>query len=347
MVRKRVALCLVLGACILALVWFVLSFFFAGERKRKQPPIDPKKTVGLVLSGGCARGAYEVGVWKCLVELGIAENVRVFSGTSIGAINAALFAYKGDPACCENVWRRNVAEVFELDDEECWNALNELAIDSMMMGLDAFCRARGRVDNGLNGNSAAAGILDASRLRRLLRTNLPVRWGRGAPFVYATALDKETKSQKRFCVNGKNAATYVEYLMASAAVPVLFSSVCIDGRQYIDGGVAPEDAIDNVPVAPIRDSHPEVGIVIVVYLGSEKEIEQRRTAVDFPNGKLVEIIPSQDLGKGVRGALDFREKKISSMILLGYEDAMRILSKEVPELVKQMGRTSLKDKEEI
>ena len=48
---------------------------------------------GLVLSGGGTRGAYEAGAWKALQELHIP--IRGISGTSIGALNAAMFL------CCE------------------------------------------------------------------------------------------------------------------------------------------------------------------------------------------------------------------------------------------------------
>jgi len=48
--------------------------------------------VGLVLSGGGGKGAYEIGVWKAIKELNIDKYIKVVSGTSIGAINAALFA---------------------------------------------------------------------------------------------------------------------------------------------------------------------------------------------------------------------------------------------------------------
>ena len=39
--------------------------------------------LGLVLSGGGAKGAYEVGVWQALHEAGIAGDVAAVSGTSI------------------------------------------------------------------------------------------------------------------------------------------------------------------------------------------------------------------------------------------------------------------------
>ena len=53
--------------------------------------------IGLVLSGGGAKGAFQAGVWKAMHELGLADRVRAISGTSVGAINAAAFATIRDP----------------------------------------------------------------------------------------------------------------------------------------------------------------------------------------------------------------------------------------------------------
>ncbi|MBW2527863.1 MAG: patatin-like phospholipase family protein [Deltaproteobacteria bacterium] len=55
---------------------------------------DPRRPVGLVLSGGGARGAFQVGVWKVLRDEpgGLGRTPSVISGTSAGAINGALIA---------------------------------------------------------------------------------------------------------------------------------------------------------------------------------------------------------------------------------------------------------------
>lgn len=49
------------------------------------------KGIGLVFAGGGGKGAYEIGVWKYLHEIGLDQYVRCVSGTSVGALNAALF----------------------------------------------------------------------------------------------------------------------------------------------------------------------------------------------------------------------------------------------------------------
>ena len=55
--------------------------------------------IGLVLAGGGGKGAYELGVWKALQKLGICEYISVFSGASVGAFNALLFAMNDKIMC--------------------------------------------------------------------------------------------------------------------------------------------------------------------------------------------------------------------------------------------------------
>ena len=52
------------------------------------PVIDLTKEYGLVLDGGGARGAYQIGAWKALAEAGV--KINAVSGTSVGALNGAL-----------------------------------------------------------------------------------------------------------------------------------------------------------------------------------------------------------------------------------------------------------------
>ena len=55
----------------------------------------------LVLSGGGSRGSYEIGVWEALEEAGL--RFHMCFGTSIGAINAAMFL-QGDRALAARLW---------------------------------------------------------------------------------------------------------------------------------------------------------------------------------------------------------------------------------------------------
>ena len=45
----------------------------------------------LILAGGGGKGAYEIGVWKAMRELGIDKKIWAVSGASVGGLNGALF----------------------------------------------------------------------------------------------------------------------------------------------------------------------------------------------------------------------------------------------------------------
>ena len=53
-----------------------------------KPVIDLTKEYGLVLEGGGAKGAYQIGAWKAMREAGV--KIKGIAGTSVGALNGAL-----------------------------------------------------------------------------------------------------------------------------------------------------------------------------------------------------------------------------------------------------------------
>ena len=59
--------------------------------------------IGLVFAGGGGKGAYQIGVWRAVRELQLEQHIAVVAGTSVGALNAALFL-KGDLAFAEQLW---------------------------------------------------------------------------------------------------------------------------------------------------------------------------------------------------------------------------------------------------
>ena len=94
----RIAL-IVTGALALVLADHVARGNDRGERARMTQvvPVPSRKRLAMILSGGGARGAYEVGVlWYVFDELarlrGAAPRIDVLSGTSVGAINACFLA---------------------------------------------------------------------------------------------------------------------------------------------------------------------------------------------------------------------------------------------------------------
>lgn len=76
--------------------------------------IDLEKEYGIVLEGGGARGAYQIGVWKALREVGI--KIKGVAGTSVGALNGALICMD-DLEKAEEIWgNMTYSTVFNVDD---------------------------------------------------------------------------------------------------------------------------------------------------------------------------------------------------------------------------------------
>ena len=79
-----------------------------------EPLLDLSKEYGLVLDGGGARGAYQIGAWKALREAGV--RINAVAGTSVGALNGALICMD-DPEKAEQIWKNiTFSQVMDVDD---------------------------------------------------------------------------------------------------------------------------------------------------------------------------------------------------------------------------------------
>lgn len=220
--------------------------------------------IGLVLSGGGAKGAFQVGVWKAMHELGLAERVRVISGTSVGALNAAAFASIRNPETICRFWRKHVEEVATPN------------LRSLENATDSFRQAAENVVDGKAFPFHA--LLDRAELERLVSGLLPPQWPEDAPEVIATSLEcrgglmEETSSSSyrmcRFRIGEEaDPERRLAMLLASAAIPWGFDPVEIDGRRFVDGGWD-ENGGENTPVTPIWKDCPDIKTVVVVRCNS-------------------------------------------------------------------------------
>lgn len=252
--------------------------------------------IGLVLSGGGAKGAFQAGVWKAMCELGLARRVRAISGTSVGALNAAAFAAVRDPEEICRFWRNRVGEV-------ATPYLRKLTVGS-------FRRA---AENVLAGKAFPFhGLLDRRALERLVRELLPPLWPADAPQVVASSLEclggifEEFRSRsyrlRRFRLDEEpDNDRRIAKILASAAIPWGFDPVEIDGRRFIDGGWD-EKGGENVPVTPLLRNCRDIRNLVVVRCNSA-EIEPAPLRVRVPRGvRVAEVRPSSTL-PGVLGNL--------------------------------------------
>lgn len=274
---------------IFALMFITASALFAEE-------------YGLVLSGGGGKGAYEVGVWKALNEYGIAQKVTEISGTSVGGLNAALFACTTYERT-EGIWRNMVPE--RLSDKD--GSLKEKLISQ----------------NGLKQ------IIDVIPLHSINSTVWPrviVSAVRKKGILANILLKKKTCSNTtRFVLNEEKKLTELQNkLLATAAFPVVCSPIKLsDGFEYTDGGEESAGG-DNTPIDPII-SNKNIQTVIVVYLNDNFRQTRRIRQIDYPSVKLIEIMPSIDLGSLFEGTVNFTQERIDQLIEQGYEDAVVVL----------------------
>ena len=173
---------------------------------------DLPRPVAFVLGGGASYGAVQVGMLQALAEIDLVPDLVV--GTSVGAINGALLAE--DPQGAANrlshlwpqVTREEIFPGRAVGHVRTWRQHHTYLVEST--GLRAVL----------------ARALTTERIEDL-----------AVPFA-ATAMDLVTAQAVHL-----QSGPLVPALLASAAVPGLYPSVRIDGRELVDGGV-----VSNVPV---------------------------------------------------------------------------------------------------
>jgi len=218
--------------------------------------------VGLVLAGGSARGAYEVGVVRYILEevsraIGRPVPIDVLSGTSAGSINAIMLA-----AHAEEPIRRGELLAKAWADLE----LEDVVRPSPGEILSLAARMIGRSPRGANSRRGA--FFDPSGIQRIIRSLVPsgsisahLRAGRLSAISISTTHVASGKTVIFFQSRGgvtprwshdptmvaRPATITPEHAIASAAVPLAFPAVEIDGEFYCDGGLR-----QNVPLSPAR-----------------------------------------------------------------------------------------------
>ena len=239
--------------------------------------------IGIVFEGGGGKGAYQVGAWKAIRELGIERFVTCVSGTSVGALNAALF-YMGSLSCAEELWR-------SITDDDI---LHEKEVDIFENGDCIFSQKKlgELIETAIRGTSKSVSCKKCYVTCRYRDRN-EYRY-----FKWSDFWDIQLKKS---------------VLLASAAIPIVFESINIDGEWYVDGGANG----DNIPVRPLEREH--LDCIIVVHLS-----EKPATITSF-QGLIIEIFPTKNLGGFVEGTMDFSPQSISKRIKMGYEDTKKVL----------------------
>ena len=270
--------------------------------------------IGLVFAGGGGKGAYQIGVWKYLREAGLDRNVCAVSGTSVGALNAALFV-TGDLERSEKIWRNMKPELIlspaSYSEEDVLRWLMESEIERNLPPVATLAPT-------ITKKIKQSAPFSREGLLHLMREGVDFDAIRNASVpCYATCLRVPKFKVRRFDLREYAAEEAQTILLASSAIPVVFDSVSFRDETYCDGGVP--FLGDNTPIAPIAAL--DVKYIIVVNLMQDVLINHKR----YPNSKLIEITPQSDLGGLMDGTLDFSASGAGRRIEQGYADTKKAL----------------------
>ena len=275
----------------------------------------------LILSGGGARGAFQVGVLKYLDEIGWKPDM--ICGSSVGAINAVCVGCGMTADEMAKLW-------FECDRKKMYRFNWRLVLKSLLSRKKSF-----------------SALLDNRPMKHLLEKYIDFdRLKKSEIEILITAVRMRTSELNYF----SHLDITIDHIMASGAMPMVFPWQYIDGEPYWDGGV-----MANVPVMPAIDrgfseilvvllspvghftqtlpkTYAETGELVFEHflIGPYKTIlsnaawqpapgDQPKSAVP----KLITVSPSRMLG--FRSLLDFCPKQAEKLFHEGYRDAQNQL----------------------
>lgn len=239
---------------------FLLTACFSATAQENQRP-----KVGLVLSGGGAKGFAHIGVLKVLEEQGV--KIDYIGGTSMGAIIGGLYASGYTASQLDSIFKvvdtdallqdyipRNSKSFYEKRNDEIY-AL-QLPFDDFKIGSPV---------------SLSKGMYNYNLLNKLLAhvryendfSKLPI------PFL---CIATDVVSGEAVILDKGNLP---QSILASGAFPSLYTPVEIDGRLLIDGGV-----VNNYPIKELRDKGIDIIIGVDVQDG-KKNREDLKGALDI------------------------------------------------------------------
>lgn len=230
----------------------------------------PRPKIGLVLSGGAARGLSHIGVLKALEEQGV--RIDAIAGTSMGAVIGGLYASGYSIAELEKLattldWQQALSDAPPRKDVPFRRKQDDR--DFLVKQKLSF-----RDDGSLG---LPLGVIQGQNLSLLLESKLAhtadIRDFDKLPIPFRAVATDITTGEKVIFRRGH----LPQVIRASMSIPAVFAPVELDGRLLVDGGMT-----DNIPLDVVRDMG--VDLAIVVDIGTPlRNRKQLATVVDVLN----------------------------------------------------------------
>mgnify|MGYP001060427915 CR=1 FL=1 len=260
-----------------------------------EPLLDLTKEYGIVLDGGGARGAYQIGAWKALKEAGM--KINAVAGTSVGALNGALICMD-DVEMAEKIWSEmTFSKVMDVDDT--W-------MEDLFSGKGKFADVLAEIWKTLSD-----GGVDVTPLRELIHSVIDEEKIRnsGKEFCLLTFSVTDMK-ELDLSIEDIPDGMLEDFLLASAYL-VGFKNEKLHGKRYIDGGV-----VNNVPLnSLVKRGYTDI---IEIRIHGPGRVPRVKLPKD---SEVYEIGPRVRLGS----IIEFEGKKSRRNFKIGYYDAKRLL----------------------
>lgn len=237
----------------------------------------------IVLSGGGAKGSYEIGVWKALRKLNI--NYDIVTGTSVGALNGALMVQKDFLKALFLWYNLDYDDIFEVKKDYNKDDIHKLYKEGILSGGVDISHLENTINKYINVNKFFKSDINFG----LITVKVPSM--------------KNIKMTKKEL----NKNNLKDYLVASASCFPAFKLKKIDNEYYIDGGFS-----DNMPInLAVEMGADEIIAVDLDEIGIKRNLKY--------NVDVTYITPKNKIDS----FLKFEKNSSRRGMRLGYNDTMK------------------------
>lgn len=287
---------------LLFMAFFSLVNSFSQEQPRKKPKI------GLVLSGGGAKGFAHIGVLKVLEQAGV--KIDYIGGTSMGAVVGGLYASGYNAHQLDSIF--NSTNFDELINDFIPRSSKNF-YEKKNDELYAFVLPFNKFKIGIP-TSLSKGTYNYNLLNRLTKNVRHIRDFDKLPISF-TCIASNIESGEEVILNKGYLA---KAMLASAAFPTLFSPVEIDGKLLVDGGVT-----NNYPVEEVR----KMGADIIIGVDVQDDLLDRKKLKEATKilGQIINLQSIEKMKTKIKETDIYIKPDIGKYGVISFEDGSEII----------------------
>jgi NTE family protein len=289
---------------------FLILAFFTTVNLFSQDLEGKKPKIGLVLSGGGAKGFAHIGVLKVLEQAGV--KIDYIGGTSMGAVVGGLYASGYKAQQIDSIFKSTDFDAL-LSDYIARSSKNfyEKRNDEMYSFSLPFRKLKIGIPTAIS-----KGLYNYNLLNKLTSSVRHVRDFSQLPIPFlCIATDIETGEEVLL-----NKGYLPRALLASGAFPTLFAPVEVDGKLLIDGGVT-----NNFPVEEVRKMGADIiiGVDVQDDLKDRKSLQEAtRVLVQITNLQMIEKMKQKVALTNI-----YIKPEINDFGVISFNDGQEIIKK--------------------